>query len=272
MTFWHSVCLTQLCLSECSRLARKEGQHSEGLDLLAEESLMNLGTLPSLLKEAAFAWYVDRGSRLSAALAFYTLLSLAPLLIIITAIAALVYGPEVAHAQFIQQIQDLIGSEGAKAIETMIENASKPSSGVIATVIGLGTLLFGATIVFGELQDALNGIWKIPSHPACNMVIGLIRERFLSFIMVLGIGFLLLIVMLANTILTMIAQMFGDSFPFQAYILRTANFILFVILLTILYAMLYKLLPDTYVAWSDALIGAILASLLFSIGKFLIGL
>jgi membrane protein len=233
---------------------------------------MSLRAIQTLLKETCFDWYADRGPRLGAALAFYTLFSLAPLLIIITAIAALAYGEEVAHTQIMRQIEELIGGEGAKAIRSIIENASRPSSGVVATLIGLATLLFGATVVFSELQDALNTIWDIPPKPERGMVIGIIRDRFLSFTMVLSIGFLLLASMLANTILTAIVQNFGDLLPGQGLFLRLANFFLFLGIVTLLFAMIYKVLPDTTIAWGDVVMGAIATSLLFAIGKFLIGL
>jgi membrane protein len=233
---------------------------------------MSLRTIPELLKETCFDWYADRGPRLGAALAFYTLFSLAPLLIIITAIAALAYGEEVAHAQTMRQIEVFIGREGAEAIRSVIENASRPSSGVAATLIGLATLLFGATVVFSELQDALNTIWDIPPKPERGMVIGLIRDRFLSFAMVLSIGFLLLASMLANTILTAIVQNFGDLLLSRGYFLRLANFVLFLGIVTLLFAMIYKVLPDTTIAWGDVVIGAVATSLLFTVGKFLIGL
>jgi membrane protein len=233
---------------------------------------MSPRAIPTLLRATCTAWYADRGARLGAALAFYTLFSLAPLLIIIIAIAALAFGQEVAHAQIIRQIEDLIGIEGAQAIQTVIENASRPSSGVAATLIGLGTLLFGATVVFSELQDALNGIWKISARPERGMVIGLVRDRFLSFAMVLAIGFLLLLVIVANAVLTAIVQIFGEILPARASFLHTANFLLFLSIVTLLFAMIYKLLPDTTIAWSDVLIGAFATALLFMVGKFLIGL
>jgi membrane protein len=138
---------------------------------------MSLRTIPALLKETLFEWYADRGSRLGAALAFYTLFSLAPLLMIVIAITALVFGREIAYTQLIQQIEAFIGLEGARVIQAAIENTSRPSSGIIATLIGLGTMLFGATIVFNELQDALNTIWKVAPKPRRSMAIGLIWDR-----------------------------------------------------------------------------------------------
>jgi membrane protein len=228
--------------------------------------------LLAVLRETVFVWYADRGPRLGAALAFYTLFSLAPLLIIIMAIAALAYGDEVAQTQIVRQIEALIGMEGAKAIQSMIENASKPSSGVTATLIGLATLLFGATIVFSELQDALNTIWKIPSRSERGMVIGLVRDRLLSFVMVLALGFLLLLSMLANTALATVAQIFREALFSPTYFLRAANSLFFLMIITLLFAMIYKILPDTDIAWGDVFIGAVVTSLLFATGKFLIGL
>lgn len=233
---------------------------------------MSPRAIPTLFKEALFEWYADRGPRLGAALAYYTLFSLAPLLIIVIAIAAMAFGQEAAQAQIVRQIEELIGMEGAKAIQTLLENTSKPSSGVMATLIGLATLIFGATIVFNELQDALNIIWKIGPKPERGMVIGLVRDRFLSFAMVFGMGFLLLVSIIANAVLAAIIQIFGDVLSNQVYFLRAANMIFSFSVVTLLCAMIYKVLPDTYIAWSDVLIGAVATSLLFAIGKFLIGL
>jgi membrane protein len=165
-----------------------------------------------------------------------------------------------------------MGPAGAEAIQTMIDNASRPSSGVAATLIGIGTLLFGATVVFSELQDALNAIWKIPVDPQRGLVMGFIRARFLSFVMALCIGFLLLGVMLANTVLTAMAQILGGHFPYQSYFLGIGNFIIFYLIITILFTVIYKLLPDRDVVWTDAFIGAMMTSFLFSVGKYLIGL
>jgi membrane protein len=233
---------------------------------------MSPKTILGLLKRTALEWYEDRGARLGAALAFYTLFSLAPVLIIVIAIAAMAFGQEVAHAQIIQQIESFIGRDGTKAIQVMLENASQRSSGVITTLIGLTTFLFGATIVFSELQDALNIIWKIPPKPERGMVIGLLRDRFLSFTMVIGIGFLLLVSIVANAVLGAIVQLFGDILPHQVYFLRAANTLFSFAMVTLLCAMIYKVLPDTRIAWRDVLIGAVATSLLFTVGKFLIGL
>ncbi|HEX9871857.1 MAG TPA: YihY/virulence factor BrkB family protein [Candidatus Tectomicrobia bacterium] len=233
---------------------------------------MRLRDIPVLLQETALAWYADRGPRLGAALAFYTLFSLAPLLIIVIAVAALAFGREVAHAQLVQQSEAVVGAEGARAIRAMLEHTSRPSSGIIATLAGLATLLFGATVVFSELQDALNTIWNVPPRPRRSLVLGLIRHRFLAFIMVLAIGFLLLLSILANSVLTAVMQLYGDILPRQVDWLRTANFLFSFSIVTLLFAMIYKALPDLDIAWGDVLIGAVVTALLFMIGKFLIEL
>jgi membrane protein len=230
------------------------------------------GAIPALLKETCFAWYTDRGPRLGAALAFYTLFSLAPLLIIIIAIAAMAFGREVAYTQLVQQIEEFVGPEGARVIQATIENTSRPSSGIVATLIGLAMMFFGATVVFSELQDALNTIWKVTPKPGRSMALGFIRERSLSFTMVLGIGILLLLSIVANTVLNAIIQISGNFLPGQVDWLRTANFVFSFGLVTLLCAMLYKVLPDVAIAWGDVLIGAVVTALLFMVGKFLIEL
>jgi membrane protein len=233
---------------------------------------VGLSDIPVLLQETALAWYTDRGMRLGAALAFYTLFSLAPLLIIVIAVAALAFGRELAQTQLVQQIEAFVGAEGARVIQSTIENASRPSSGAVATLVGLAMLLFGATVVFSELQDALNTIWKVPSTPRRGMMLRLIWHRFLSFVMVLAIGFLLLLSIIANSVLTAVMQLFGDILPRPVDWLRTANFIFSFGLVTLLFAMIYKVLPNLDIAWGDVLVGAVATAVLFMVGKFLIEL
>jgi membrane protein len=233
---------------------------------------MGLSDIPGLLQETALAWYADRGPRLGAALAFYTLFSLAPLLIIVIAVAALAFGRELAQTQLAQQIEAVVGAEGARVIQSTIEHTSRSSSGIVATLVGLATLLFGATVVFSELQDGLNTIWKVPPRPGRGPVLGLIRQRFLAFIMVLAIGFLLLLSILANSVLTAVTQLFGDILPRQVDWLRTANFIFSFGIVTLLFAMIYKVLPNLDIAWGDVLVGAVATAVLFMAGKFMIEL
>jgi membrane protein len=233
---------------------------------------MGLKAIPVLLKETLFEWYADRGSRLGAALAFYTLFSLAPLLMISIAIIALVFGREIAYTQLIQQIETFIGLEGARVIQTTIENTSRPSSGIMATLIGLATMFFGATIVFNELQDALNGIWKVAPKPRRSMAIGLIWDRLLAFCIVVGVGLLLLLSIVANAVLNATMQIFGDILPRHVDWLRTANFVFVLVTVTLLFIMVYKVLPDIEIGWVEVLVGAIVTAILFMLGKFLIEL
>lgn len=191
---------------------------------------------------------------------------------IVIAIAALAFGRELAYTQLIQQVEAFIGAEGARVIQATIENTSRPRSGIVATLIGLATMLFGATVVLSELQDALNMIWKVPPKPGHSMAIGMIWDRFLAFSIVLGIGVLLLFSIVANTVLNTIMPIFGDILPKPVDWLRTANFAFTLVVVTLLSAMLYKVLPNIKIAWSDVLIGAMVTALLFMIGKFLIEL
>jgi membrane protein len=233
---------------------------------------MSLWTIPALLKETLFEWYADRGSRLGAALAFYMLFSLAPLLMIIIAITAMVFGREIAYTQLIQQIEAFIGLEGARVIQATIENTSRPSSGIMATLIGLATMLFGATVVFNELQDALNAIWKVAPNPRRSMAFRLIWDRLLAFSIVVGIGVLLLLSVVANAVLNAMMQIFGDILPRQVNWLQSANFVFALVTVTLLFIMVYKVLPDIEIGWGDVLVGAIVTAVLFMLGKFLIEL
>jgi membrane protein len=233
---------------------------------------MSLKVVSMLLKDTLFEWYADRGSRLGAALAFYTLFSLAPLLMISIAITALVFGRDLAYTQLIQQIETFVGQEGARVIQSTMENTSRPSSGILATLIGLGTMLFGATIVFNELQDALNVIWKVAPKPRRSLAIGLIWDRLLAFCIVVGVGLLLLLSIVANAVLNATIQIFGDILPRHIDWLRTTNFVFVLVSVTLLFIMIYKVLPDIDIGWIEVLVGSIVTAILFMLGKFLIEL
>ena len=232
---------------------------------------MNLRAVLALLKETFSEWYGDNAPRLGAALAYYTVFSLSPLLIIVIAFAGLVFGREAAQGQIVAQMQGLIGEESARAIQAMIESARKPSSGIIATVIGILTLLVGATGVFGELHDALNTIWEVKPKSGLGLM-AIIRDRFLSFAMVLGIGFLLLVSLAVSAGLAALGKFMDGMLPGAIYIGEIVNFIISFGVIMLLFAMVYRILPDIEIAWSDVWIGAAFTSLLFTIGKFLIGL
>ncbi|MBN3898828.1 MAG: YihY/virulence factor BrkB family protein [Nostoc sp. NOS(2021)] len=231
---------------------------------------MNLQAIWKLLQETFKEWSEDKASRLAAALAYYTIFSIAPLLIIVIAIAGAVFGEEAARGQIVGQIQGLVGPDGAQFIQTAIQNANKPKTGAIASIISVVVLLLGATGLFTELQDSLNTIWEVKPKPGRG-VSNMIRLRFLSFAMVIGIGFLLLVSLVISTGLAALVTYFSNLLPGVDFLWQILNFILSFAITTFLFGLIFKVLPDVKIAWSDVLIGAILTSFLFSIGRFLLG-
>jgi membrane protein len=228
----------------------------------------------TLLKDTFREWREDGANRLAAALAYYTTFSLAPLLVLIIAIAGLVGGHEAAQSQVMAQVKDLLGVEGREFVQGMIQSASRPSTGVTATIIGAVTLLFGALGVFGELQNSLNTIWEVKPKPARGFLDGIKRfvvKRLLSFTMVLGIGFLLLASLVISAALSALGEYMGTRWPFADFWLELINFLISFIVITFLFAMIFKFLPEIKIAWRDVWLGAAVTSVLFSLGKFLIG-
>ncbi|TLD40211.1 MAG: Ribonuclease BN [Candidatus Jettenia ecosi] len=213
----------------------------------------------------------DKASRLAAAMAYYAVFSLAPLLIIAIAIIGFVFGKEAAQGKIVEQMQGLVGESGAKVMQSMIEATSKPKSGLIATVLGVAALMFGAGRLFAQLQDALNTIWEVVPKPGRD-IMSMVRERFLSLTLVLGTGFLLLV----SLILTAGLESFGNYLvgilPGLDYILQILNLVVSFAVITLLFAMIFKLLPDVKIAWNDVWIGAVMTTVLFIIGKYFIGL
>ncbi|MBD2307741.1 YihY/virulence factor BrkB family protein [Chroococcidiopsis sp. FACHB-1243] len=233
---------------------------------------MRLKTIWLLLKDTAVEWQEDKASLWAAAIAFYTIFSIAPLLIIAIAIAGAVFGRDAAESQTVAQIQELIGQQGAQAVQAIIQNAQQPGAGgTLATLFGIATLLLGASGVFAQLQEALNVIWDVNPQPGLN-IRGFLQKRLLSFAIVLVIGFLLLVSLLASAALAAIANFFGHLFPTWIQLGRILNFIFSLIGTTLLFALIYKVLPDIKIAWSNLWIGATTTALLFALGKYFIGL
>jgi membrane protein len=224
-----------------------------------------------LLKATYYEWSKDKAPRMGAALAYYTIFSLAPLLVIAIAIAGFVFGAEAVQGQIMGQIQGLVGSESARAVQTMIQSAHKPAHGVFATILGIAVLLLGASGVFTEMHDALNTIWKVDTMSQSG-VWRLIKGRFLSFGMVLGIGFLLLVSLLLSAALTAVATYASGFLPIPPTALHAVDFVFSLVFIAVLMALIFKFLPDATIAWGDVWVGAALTSLLFTAGKFLIGL
>ncbi len=230
---------------------------------------LNVTALWGLLKGTFTQWNEDKPFQLAAALSYYTLFSLAPLLIIAIAVAGLVFGQEAAQHQIVGAIQGIVGRQSAEAIQEMIKNAGARGSGITATLLGVGTLLIGAGGVVGQLQDSLNTIWGVAPKPGLG-ILGLLRARFFSLAMVVGIGFLLLVSLLVSAALTAALQFLGAGG--ESVLWQGVEFLVSVGVITLLIALIYKVLPDVHMAWRDVFIGAAVTALLFTLGKFLIGL
>ena len=232
---------------------------------------MSLKQIWRLLKETFKEWNEDKASRLAAALSYYTVFSLAPLLIITIAIAGAVFGDDAARGEIVRQIQGLVSKDGAEVIQTALENAQRPDTRNLASIISIGVLLFGASNVFAQIQDALNTIWEVQPKPGRSLVQTL-RKRFLSFAMVGGVGFLLLVSLIVNTGLAAMVNYFSNLVPGVDWIWQIANFAISFGVITFLFAIIYKFMPDVKINWSDVWVGSAITSLLFVIGKSLLGL
>lgn len=232
---------------------------------------MNIKRFFSMLKEAFADFLEDKAPRLGASLSFYTIFSIAPLLLIAIAIAGLVFGEEAARGEIVGTIGGLVGEKGAKAIEEMVENAGKVRQGVMAAIIGFVALLFGASGVFGQLKDALNTIWEVEPKKGGGIG-GFFRERFLSFTMVLGVGFLLLVSLLMSAALGAMGNFLSARLPGGEALWNIVNLVVSFGVITFLFAGMFKYLPDLRIEWRDVWIGATFTSALFVLGKFAIGL
>lgn len=225
----------------------------------------------ALIRRTLSDWYDDRAPRLGAALAYYTVFALAPSLVIVIGIAGLVLGREAAQGHILVQIRDLVGEQGAQAVEATIMSAQDPKASSTAIALGFITLVFGLWGVFGELQDALNTIWGVAAKPGRGFV-GALKDRFLSFALVVGVGFVLLVSLALSAWLALLGTYFGHLLPVPSAMLEAINFAISLAVITGLFALTFKLLPDVKVAWRDVWLGAAVTALLFSVGKLLIGL
>lgn len=226
-----------------------------------------------LLKETFAEWNDDKASQMAAALAYYTVFSLAPLLIIVIAIAGFFFGEEAARGEIVGQIEGLVGRDGATVIQTALENTHRPGSGVgiIASLISIAVLIFGASGVFVQLQEALNEIWDVVPN-AKQGVGNVVRKRAMSFAVVLSIGFLLLVSLVVSAALSAINTFASGLLPGFDVLWSLINLVISFVVTTLLFALIYKYLPDVDVAWRDVWVGATLTSILFSVGRYLIGL
>ena len=222
----------------------------------------------SILKQTFSEFSEDNVLRLSAALAYYSIFSIGPLLAIIVGLAGLAFGSESVRHQIEQQLQGMLGERSAKTVESMM-SAQKQGTSLITTIVGVVVLLFGAAGVFGQLQDSLNTIWEVKPKPGAG-IWNTLRNRFLSFSMVLGVGFLLLVSMALSTALSALTSHFGHSGA--SWMAHGLDFVVSFAVVTLLFAMIFKYLPDVHVPWSKVWVGAIGTTVLFSIGKILLGL
>jgi len=231
------------------------------------------GNLSTFLREVYAQWSSDRALTHGAALAYYTLFSLAPLLVLVIAVAGLAFGRAAAQGEIVKQMAGLVGEDGARMLEGMISRASQPGAGIIATIASLGTMFFGASGVVGQLQGSLNQIWDAPPRPATSSAVRhALERRALALGMILGVGFLLLVSLVLSATLSALRDLVAERLPLASQLVPPLNFLFSFLVITALFAMIYKLLPDVRLQWRDVWIGAAVTAILFSIGKSLIGL
>ena len=232
---------------------------------------MRLRDTWAIVKETASDWLDDNASRLAAALAYYSLLSLAPLLIISVAVAGVFFGPEAARGKVAGELGSVVGGDAAQGIQAVVASAQSPATGVVSTIIGIVTLFIGASGVFGELQASLNTIWEVKPKPGRG-VWGEVKSRFFSFTMVLGVAFLLLVSLVISSVLSAVGDSFAQALPGGEALWQVLNFAISLAVVTALFALIFKLIPDAEVRWGDVWLGAAVTALLFTLGKLLLGL
>ncbi len=232
---------------------------------------MHVRELIPLVKQAASDWVDDGAMRLSSSLAYYAIFSLAPLIVIVVSISGIVFGEEAARGELSQQIATLAGKDAGAAIQAAVQSsAAQPNAGTLATVVGTGLLLFGASTVFAELKDTLNTVWGVVVKPG-RPFFTLVRDRFLSFSIVLAVGFLLLISLVLSILLGALGIYMSGRIQLPPVVWQAWDFILSFVVVSGLFAMIFKLLPNVRLRWRDVWLGALLTALLFTVGKFVIG-
>ncbi|MEO8163965.1 MAG: YihY/virulence factor BrkB family protein, partial [Betaproteobacteria bacterium] len=229
---------------------------------------MRINSLFHLSKAAIANWQADHASSMGAALSYYTVFSIAPLLIIVIAVAALIFGQDFAQTAIMDEVRGLIGDNGAKAIEGILASAQEPKQGIVASALGVLALIVGATTVFAEIESDLNRIWKVEAPKGAGWW-HFIRTRLLSFGLILAIGFLLIVSLVVSAGIAIWGKYWSGWFAGMEALLHAANFLVSVAIITVLFAMIYKFMPRIDIRWRDVWIGAFVTSVLFSFGKFL---
>ncbi len=232
---------------------------------------MSTNQLLPVLKTAFASWNRHEAPRLGAALAFYTILSMSPLVILLVAITGLVLSHSTVEANILSEVRHMVGPQGAKAVAVMLANTQRPAAGILGAVIGVLSLLFGASGVFGELRSALNKIWEVEPREASGIWL-IVRERVFSFGMVLSIGFLLMVSLVLSTVLAAISKFFSGLLPVPTFILSTVNFLFSFGGIAILFGLIFRFVPAVRTPWRDLWPGSLVTALLFEIGKALIGI
>src|SRR3954471_19206759 len=232
---------------------------------------MTFADMRALVKDSAFGWKADYAASMGAALSYYTIFSIAPLLVIVIAIAGLAFGEAAARGAIFEQLRGMVGDSGAAAVQGLVGSASKPAASIFAALTGLVTMLLGATTVLGELQSDLDRIWRAPRADKGGFW-QLLRTRALSFSMILVLGFLLLVSLVLSAAIVALGHWWGPWFGRLRWLLEVMNFTVSFLVVTALFAMIYKILPRVHIGWRDVAIGAGVTALLFTLGKFVIGL
>jgi membrane protein len=226
----------------------------------------------SLVGEALQNWRSHNASRLAASLSCYAILSSAPLVVLSVAVAGWAFGEQAARGEIAQQIGSVVGSDAGRAVEAIVLNAKEPpSSGIVGTVVGLSILLFGASGAFAELQAALNTIWGVAPKPGRGLL-GMVRDRFFSFGMVMAVAFLLLASLVLSAGLSAAGMFFSASLPGGAMLAQALNFVVSLGIITLLFALVFKVVPEAKIAWRDVWLGAFVTAALFDVGKVLLGI
>ena len=226
----------------------------------------------SMMKATVQGWIDDRAASMGAALAYYTFFSMAPLLLIVISVAGLLLGREAAQGQLMDELSGLFGTQAAASIQGLIATASEPSDNWWGTLIGIGILMIGATTVFAELQDSLDQIWRAPQRPVGSGLWGLLRARVLSFGLILGLAFLLMVSLVMGAVIAAMGRWWGEVIGEWEWLAQMLNLGIGFVLTALIFAMIYKLMPRARVQWKDVWVGAVVTALLFTLGKALIGL
>jgi membrane protein len=229
-------------------------------------------TLFRLALQSAKSWSDDYAPSMGAAISYYTVFSLAPLLVIVIAIAGAVFGREAVQGMISAQLAGLVGRSGAEMVEGLVASASDTDRGLVAGLVSIAVLVLGATTVFAELQSALDRIWKVPAAEKPSGVVGLLRARLLSFGLILGVAFLLMVSLIVSAALAAFGAWAGTLLPGWETLLQLLNTLVSVGILTVLFALIFKFMPSTPVGWRDVWVGAGVTAVLFEIGKLAIGL